>query len=577
MRFAGQRAGISLNGSLASGLCLCVLALSLIPVLAAAATAATEAGPAIAADTLRLGERMYREGILPSGEPMKAFVTGDVPVDGKAFTCVSCHLRSGLGSIEGGVTTPPTNGRILYEERKPYITGQEFVPLIHNYAVYLPVRPAYTDETLAALISTGFDPTGRSVLNVMPRYELNDKDMAVLIAYLKTLSAEPSPGVSRTEMKFATVIVDGADPAAVEAMIAPLQFGVDRKNSLALANTKNRKIAKASYNMLGSLANMKFSLSRWTLKGDPSTWRSQLESYYKAEPVFALLGGITTGEWEPVHRFCEEHKIPDLMPVVDYPVISETDWYTLYPSRGVRQEGEAAARYLHTMHGLFKGRPIVQITRNGKRSQALAEGFRAVWAETGHDPVREIALSAEEKLTAETIRSVIAKEKPAVLVIWDDARLLNALSGIAENPDAPGLVMASGTCLGPDLWTIPEQLRSILYLTYPYRLPQDEAKFDPQIRKIIPGKKAASLDQRIVRQTFIANELLGKALVEMRGEFYRDFLLDTIGMFKDMYLPLYERVSFGPGQRYASKGCFIVQLGKGEKPRLERKSEWVMQ
>ena len=145
----------------------------------------------------RLGERMYREGILPNGQVMQAFVSDDIPVDGTAFTCVSCHLHSGLGPIEGEVVTPPTNGRILYQERNPYIKGAEFVPSIANYAKYLPERPAYSDESLAALISAGIDPTGRSVLKAMPRYELDDHDMAIMIAYLKTLSAQLPPGVNR--------------------------------------------------------------------------------------------------------------------------------------------------------------------------------------------------------------------------------------------------------------------------------------------------------------------------------------------------------------------------------------------
>jgi hypothetical protein len=44
----------------------------------------------------------------------------------------------------------------------------------------------------------------------------------------------------------------------------------------------------------------------------------------------------------------------------------------------------------------------------------------------------------------------------------------------------------------------------------------------------------------------------------------------------DQEVPLFERLSFGPGQRYASKGCYIVQLSKGEKPGLIKKSDWVI-
>jgi len=527
------------------------------------------------AEVLRLGERIYREGILPDGKPLQGFVSGDVPVDGTAFTCVSCHLRSGLGSFEGNVVTPPTNGRILYQPREPFIKGAEFVPYIHNYAVYLPVRPAYTYETLSALISTGFDPTGRSVVSVMPRYALSDRDMAILIAYLDTLSDKPSPGISKNEIKFATVIVEGTNPLALKSMLTPIEFGIDRKNSLATAAGKDPRVARMSYNMSGNLTFIKFTLARWVLKGPSSTWRKQLEDYYKAEPVFALLGGISNQDWEPVHRFCEDNGIPDLFPVVDYPVISKTDWYTLYPSRGVQQEGESAARYLHSMYDLFKGQQIVQVIRSDRRAEALARGFRETWAETGHAPAKDIILAAGEKLTPEKLQQIVSADKPAALLIWDDASILPAVSSLATMPDRPRLVLASGTYLGKALWTIPEDLREVLYMTYPYRLPQDDVRYDNAVRKVIGRQPLVSFDPVILRQSYITNEILGKALLDMRGEYYRDFLLDSIGMIADQYFPLYERVSFGPGQRHASKGCFIVQLGKGTAPKLERRSEWV--
>ena len=64
----------------------------------------------------------------------------------------------------------------------------------------------------------------------------------------------------------------------------------------------------------------------------------------------------------------------------------------------------------------------------------------------------------------------------------------------------------------------------------------------------------------------------------MRHDFYRDYFLDVIDMMRDQYYAIstYSRLSFGPGQRYASKGCYIVQLTGGDEPKLEKKSNWVI-
>jgi hypothetical protein len=57
---------------------------------------------------------------------------------------------------------------------------------------------------------------------------------------------------------------------------------------------------------------------------------------------------------------------------------------------------------------------------------------------------------------------------------------------------------------------------------------------------------------------------------------YRDHLLDVMSLQMDLIVQDYERFSFGPGQRYASKGCYIIQLGPGEDPPLLPRSEWVI-
>lgn len=553
------------------------LAISSLLMMSVASSFAATANEELSAEKIRqFGEMMYRQGLLPSGEPIKAFTAGDVPVDGTAFTCVSCHLHSGLGSIEGEVITPPTNGRILYQPRKPFIKGFEYVPSFANYAKYLPERPAYTDRTLADLIASGIDPTGRSVITVMPRYEIDDENMAIMIAYLKTLAPGNSPGVTPEEIKFATVIVEGVDPARVEAMLIPLEFNIQRKNSLADASARNDRVARMAYNMLGpDLLQKRFSLSKWVLKGDPETWRSQLDAYYEKEPVFLLLGGISDAGWEPIHRFCEARHIPCIMPIVDYPVISDSDWYTLYLSRGVRQEGESAARYLRGMAELFSGREIIQLYRDNRRGNALADGFRQVLEASGRQVDAEVKLAEGMPLSAERVRNLLAEHQTAVLLIWDNAEVLKSLEGLDTAANKPDMVVLSGDWLGEKIWDVPAPLRDLVAMTYPYRLPHQEKRYDLSIQRVLEGKPMARYDFKTIRKAYASQELLGMALMEMRAEYDRDFFLDTIGMMEDQYFPLYERLSFGPGQRYASKGCYIVRLGTGESPPLEPLSEWV--
>ncbi len=57
---------------------------------------------------------------------------------------------------------------------------------------------------------------------------------------------------------------------------------------------------------------------------------------------------------------------------------------------------------------------------------------------------------------------------------------------------------------------------------------------------------------------------------------YRDHLLDVMSLQMDLTVRDYERFSFGPGQRYVSKGCYIIQLGPGADPPLLQRSEWVI-
>jgi hypothetical protein len=144
----------------------------------------------------------------------------------------------------------------------------------------------------------------------------------------------------------------------------------------------------------------------------------------------------------------------------------------------------------------------------------------------------------------------------------------------------------SGSQLKEHLLELPEKMRDYTYVTYPFRLPQDERAYAPYTDNMLKLLKVqGETGERIVKHSYAVNQVLSQALMELKGNYYRDNLLDVIGMgmnngemglLQEQTYPLYERLSFGPGQRYASKGCYIVQVGKGAKPDLIKKSDWVI-
>lgn len=531
-----------------------------------------------AASDLALGERIYREGILPAGAPMQAYVKGDVAVSGTAFSCVSCHMRSGLGSVEGGIVTTPTNGKSLYQPRNaplpvmPGMGGSGGAKITQP-----PRRSAYTDETLAAVLRGGVDPNGRKLDDVMPRYHLGDEDMKILVAYLKSLSATNSPGIANKTLHLATVITADVPQQQVEAMVAPLETYVSSWNRLAGVFEKNKTSSQSRMYAKSNrvAAYQKIVLSRWVLKGPEATWPSQLANFYRQQPAFALVGGITTGDWKTIHQFCESNRIPSLFPQTDFPVISETDWYTVYLSKGHYQEGEAAARNLVAVTPAGGERALVQVIRDSRQGRALAAGFLAGWREAGRSEPPTVVLKEGELLSANPVLLDLLRQKPAALILWDGPGLIKELSALAAVAALPELLLASSSYVGNSLWTVPDALRSRTHFTYPYRLPQDEEMHD---RLNEPMKKDPRMqgDARLIaKKSIAAVGVLNQALFAMKEDLFRDYFLDIIAMIRDLEVPLYERISFGPGQRYAAKGCYIVTLSPGPKPALVRKSEWV--
>lgn len=529
------------------------------------------------AEAMRLGEQMYRDGILPSGKPMRARLQGDVEFDGTMFSCESCHLRSGMGSLEGTVITQPTTGPWLYRplvgaEMKP--ESQAKVPQRLDPP---PFRPAYTDPLLARSMWVGKDAGGRELHWAMPRYPLAMDDMAIMVHYLKNLSLEWSPGVDDTTLRFATVVSHDVSDVDRAAMVETLQAHVRDHNSQA-RHEERRAVGGPFYKEEKNAPYRRYALDLWELTGDRSTWPDQLESYNRERPVFALLGGLVSGSWAPVHEFSERHRIPCLFPVTDEPVLSDGDWYTMYFSRGFAQEGDTAARFLHRSEAVLAEAPVVQVGRDLPGSRELMRGFTEARASVRRPAPIDRLLASGEPLDGQLLERLVSEHPGAVLALWLEPEDPEALVRLAASGSPPPAVMLSEGLLGDALWSLPESIRAFTYVTYPHSLAEEEQRSRISVARWLEAKRLPVTNFDIQAKMYFVGWMLSGVVKKMRDDFYRDHALDILGMMRDQYysIAVYPRLSFGPGQRYASKGCYVVQLSPGTDPRLEKRSTWVI-
>ncbi len=514
------------------------------------------------------GAAIYTKGVLPSGALLHGDRGAGVGVDGMLAACITCHRASGLGTTEGRIVVPPIIGKYLL---RPHSTNVQDMSLPH-VAGYRSTRAAYTDETLAHAIREGRAPNGRVLNSLMPRFDLDDASMASLVAYLKTLNAEVVPGVSIDTLHFATIVTPDADPIKRKAMLDVMERFFADKNSFIRGGHRpmqaNREI---EYRV-----SRRWQLHVWQLTGKPDQWEQQLRAKLAAEPVFAVISGLAGRTWAPVHRFCQAAKLPCLLPNVELPVVSEGDFYPVYFSRGVLLEVDLMAGFLTRPTAEGGARPaarrVVQVFRQDDIGLAAAHALEVAAKSAGMVVEnRTLPVGSEDRI--EVTNSVLGLKPEDSLVLWlrppDLAMLPPALPVVSS-------VLVSGTLGGLEQAPLTALWRSHVHMAYPFDLPEGR-----KVRMNFPLawfkiKQLEVVSERVQTDTYIACGILAETLTDMLDSFVPDYLVERVeGMLSHRLVNgYYPHLSLAPGQRFASKGGYIVRFAATEGMALVQAGEW---
>jgi ABC-type branched-subunit amino acid transport system substrate-binding protein len=529
----------NLSKTLLATIALTLLGLNFSPPVAAISAEPTEYSEEI---LIEIGRRIYQAGEMADGSPVKAFVLGNIEVTGDQFTCLSCHRRSGLGGPEGTKNVLPTNGALL------------LTPRVNLYME----RPAYTLATFADSLAMGVNPNGEPFDQIMPIYDLPALEMKALFTYLKTLSNDYSPGLTEETLHIATVIGKNVDPQLRKEMLTIINTFFDLKNTGQRKENK-RFQSGTYYHEFRNKDYRRWLLHTWELSGLAESWPAQLEEHYRHQPVFAMVSGLVTGDWEPIHDFCQAKKLPCLLPNTDLPAIEEpAGYYTLYYSQGLTLEAQVLGARISSREEIDN---VLQVSRQGlageKGAQTLREILHRKGIETGD------ILLGPGKTDWEAYRKKLNRLQPKAIVLWLEETDLNRFASELAPTVANIPLYLSSSRLNGNLDLVHDTIKQHGTAVHPFFLPKDQQNRLSRFATWLRIKQIPLTNPQVQEQTYYACLTLNAGLTHIKPYFYREYLLDVLDHSEEMaiYSGSYPRLSFGPEQRFLAKGAYIINLG----------------
>ena len=591
-------------------LCLSwLLPLVLFAALPAAAQTAADA------DAVAVGRRIYLEGVLPDGKALRGVRLDTGAVTGSVAACVNCHRPSGLGMVEGTVGVPPISGRALFGGAEPVIVRMDS-RFDKGFSV---PHPPYDPAAFAAAIRDGQHQSGRDMHALMPRYTLSDSHLQALSSYLKTLSREPSPGVSADSIHIATVLAPGVTSERRKAFLATMTTLINQTN-INVNSSHRQKIVAAIERRLSS--RRKLALNVWELQGPSSTWGEQLKRHQQENPVFAVLSGLSQNEWQPIQDFCEVSRVACWFPSVDLvPAAAAQSQFSLYFSAGIDLEAQVIASKLNPSRGR-----ILQLVADDPVARGGAEALHRALSKYPSAQARDV-VDIPVASNAEVIQKALSGlGNQDTLVLWLKPNDLGAL----EKLEAVQAYVFVSTTLGVgEQVELPKALRERAVLVQPLEL-QHIRNFNlERFNKWLEAMKIPVVDQRMQSEVYFATRALIATLHGMLNNLHSDYLIEraeaTLSMFEAMQvqeeiqdmmmgpmnkrplspIPLtaaenaamaaqakaqaahldelrmrggttvYPRLNLAQGQRFASKGAYLERLNP-DAPGITGEPEWVV-
>ncbi len=119
-------------------------------------------------------------------------------------------------------------------------------------------------------------------------------------------------------------------------------------------------------------------------------------------------------------------------------------------------------------------------------------------------------------------------------------------------------------------------------MVYPVDAPQRrQSRMEFNLRPWLKKHDISDGDEILLGNSLTACNLVTEGMLRLRGAFSRDYLVELTenyptGMGNAPAPEAYPRFVIGPGQRYSSKGAYIVKFSDQDPTQLELVRDWIV-
>lgn len=482
------------------------------------------------------GREIYLTGAAVDGAPIRAVLgAGDMEVElpGAAAACGGCHGHDGTGRPESGVL--------------PFNITWSF--LTRSYGHLHPDghhHPPFDEEFLRSFLRDGIYPGGRVADPWMPRYEISERDLTDLIAYMKRVGEVRDPGLSETAIRLGTLL-----PATGEA---------------SEVGTVIRDVLEARFaevNREGGIHGRRLELVVHEVS-DPDP--KAVEAWLAAARPFAVVSPFTPHGDLEIHAALSARGVPVLGPLTLHSLRSfslNRNVFYLYP--GLAEQLEALVEFTGERLPVSAPRSAVLHPEIDTLADALG-AVRDAASEHGWPEVRFESFPAGSFEAPSSIGRLREAAIDVVVFLGVEEELRRFLIESHRVGWRP-YVLATGSLSGGVLANAPPALVERLCLAYP-TLPRDRRPRElRELSRLLTertGKGPARAHLQAVISAYSTTTVLVEALRKAGRDLGRRELIAELERLYRFDTGLTPQITFTANRRVGALGAYVVGPGNPE-------------